>query len=486
MRLSETIARVTLVFSLTAPALGVLQAQVNLGAVPFQPGALVEQVVSHADSTQSYALYLPSIYGPNSRRPLLVLMDPRGRAMLPMGLARNAAESLGFIVLSSYNTRSDEAADYNGPALAAILADAEQFFSIDGRRVYLAGFSGTAREAWLYGYRLRNHVAGLIGFGAGFPKGLDAAPPGGPPPLVYFGGAGTTDFNYEEVRKLERLLDSIAIPHRMEYYDGPHGWPTEPVMAGALYWLELQAMRSGLRPRDPRWIDSVLQVQRDSARRLEATGHQYAAYLLYRWIARDFAGLQDVGTEAARAAELDSTSVVESVRRQLDAESHRVTDYSSQMVGFFMDARKSPVPQPLERASQQLRIRDLQRRARNTTDSLGAQASQRMLENVFVLAAFYEPREYLAVREAERALALLALANEIKPGAPMVCYNRARALALLGRRDEAMSHLDCWARAIGSDVERLAQDSNLATLRSHPGFQAWLARLRESSEAGRP
>jgi tetratricopeptide (TPR) repeat protein len=303
---------------------------------------------------------------------------------------------------------------------------------------------------------------------------------------VYFGGAGTTDFNYDEVRKLEGLLDRLAIPHRMEYYDGPHSWPTEPVMASALYWLELQAMRSGLRPRDTRWIDSVLQVQRDSAGQLQATGHHYAAYRLYRWIARDFAGLHDVAAAAARAAELDSSSAVEAVRRQLDAEGHRVTDYSGDMVGFFGDARKAPAPQPLERALQQLRIRDLQRRAENTADSLGAQASQRMLENVFVMAAFYEPREYLAVGEAERALALLALANEIKPDAPMVCYNRARALALLGQPDEAISDLDCWARAIGGDVARLAQDSNLATLRHHPGFQALLARLRGPSEPSRP
>ncbi len=482
MRFLDSLVWISFLFNLTAGAFGVLQAQANLGSIPLRPGELVDRVVSHADTSQSYALYLPSIYGPESLRPVLVLMDPRGRALLPMRLARNAAERLGFIVFSSYNTRSDEAVDYNGPALAAILADAQHFFSIDGRRVYLAGFSGTAKLGWIYGYRLKNHVAGLIGFGGGFPGGFDPVASGSPPPLVYFGGAGTTDFNYEDVRKLEGLLDRIAIPYRMEYYDGPHSWPTEPVMAGALYWMELQAMRSGLRSRDTRWIDSVLHVQRDSARRLEAAGHHYAAYRLYRWMARDFAGLHDVAAEAARATELDSSSAVERVRRQLDAESHRVTDYSREMVGFFLDARKASAPQPLKRSLKQLRIRDLERHAANTADSLGAQASRRMLENVFVLAAFYEPREYLAVGEAERALALLALADEIKPDAPMVCYNRARALALLGRDDEAISNLDCWARALGGDVARLAQDSNLATLRDHPGFQALLARLRQPSE----
>src|SRR4051812_443794 len=68
------------------------------------PGAVVRRVVSPSDSTQSYALYLPSQWSPGRRWPVLVLMDPGGRAGVPMQRFQDAAERNGWIVASSYNT----------------------------------------------------------------------------------------------------------------------------------------------------------------------------------------------------------------------------------------------------------------------------------------------------------------------------------------------------------------------------------------------
>ena len=48
-------------------------------------------------------------------------MDPRGRALNPLQSLRGAAERLGYILISSYNTVSDGAIEPNEVAVAAFL-----------------------------------------------------------------------------------------------------------------------------------------------------------------------------------------------------------------------------------------------------------------------------------------------------------------------------------------------------------------------------
>lgn len=110
------------------------------GPKSFPTGTVVDRVTCAADPERSYALYLPSAYTTDKRWPILVLMDPRGRALLPMALFREAAERHGYIVASSYDTRSDSGRPVNLQAMRALLPDVEMRFSLDKRRFYFAGF----------------------------------------------------------------------------------------------------------------------------------------------------------------------------------------------------------------------------------------------------------------------------------------------------------------------------------------------------------
>lgn len=58
-------------------------------------GEIVERIWAAFDSTQSYAAYLPSDYDASRRWPILFLMDPRGRALVPVALFQAAAEEHG-------------------------------------------------------------------------------------------------------------------------------------------------------------------------------------------------------------------------------------------------------------------------------------------------------------------------------------------------------------------------------------------------------
>src|SRR5262245_35966911 len=105
MGVSRAMVMVALLVAALAPA-GADTADIAAAPGP-QPGQVTERIACEGDATQSYALYLPTAYAVEKKWPVLIVMDPRGRALLALELFRPRAEELGWIVASSYDTMSD-------------------------------------------------------------------------------------------------------------------------------------------------------------------------------------------------------------------------------------------------------------------------------------------------------------------------------------------------------------------------------------------
>ncbi len=438
----------------------------------FARGRVVERVVTRGDTAQGYALYLPSSYDASRRWPVLFLMDPRGRALLPLERFRPAAERLGYVVLSSYNTLSDSSAalDVNRRALEAMLGDAQERFTVDPRRLYLGGFSGTARVAWALGLRLRGHVAGVVGFGAGLPGDAAAllVAAAADPPFAFFGGAGDADFNAQEVRALAASLEQLGYPHHVVAYPGGHAWPPEAVCTAALEWLELRAMAAGLRPGDPARVDSLYAARLAEAAELEAGGRHHEAWTLFRAAERDFAGLRDPAAARAGAARLARAPGTRRTQARLRALAARDSAFSRTLAAVLARYAGDARPPPAERTLRELGVAALRREAADGADPLGAAAAAGLLERAVVSLALYAPREQLRRGEPARAAALLRAAAAIRPGDPQLCLALARALAGAGERAEALDALACAAPALAP--AQLDADPALAPLRGDPRF----------------
>ena len=435
----------------------------------FRPGEVTERVECLEAPTEHYAAYLPSAYVTDRKWPVLLAMDPRGRALVPLELFRDAAERFGYIIVSAYGTRSDAPGDPSGDALRAIMPEIGRRFALDNHRLYLAGFSGTARTAWAFSESLEQHLAGIVGFGAAAPSGYS-----GRYVAPFFGGAGTTDFNYDEVWALGETLEKAGVAHRIRPYEGGHSWPPAPVAAEAIAWMELQAMRTELRPADADLIGALFT---EALARAEATSDLYLQAARFRHLVEDFEGLVDVSAAAERAASLQSSEAVRKAasRRQkiLERQLAFVQDHQ-RFLSRFLEWEQPPL---LRWSLDELPIRALQRRARATKDTLDAEAAQRSLNLVFVYAAYYQPRDYLEAGDPTRALAALGLAEALQPDTPRVCYGYARARAALGRTKEALSALACAAEGGLVDRRTLEEDPYLAPLRGEARYQEIAASL---------
>jgi len=277
-----------------------------------EPGQIVEKVATERSPAVTYACYLPKNYEPSKKWPILYVFDPARRGAFGAELFRDAAETYGWIVVSSNDT--DSSADWtpNARAIEAMWADAHHRFAIDEKREYASGMSGGAIMAWALAKKSRT-LAGVIGCSGRLATDGDTNDIA----FDWFGTAGNTDFNYIPTRKIEAKLAEKRAMYRVEIFEGDHSWPPAAMLRDAVEWMELQAMRRGTRPRDPQWIDHLLARDLDSAAVLEREGKSVEAMRRYEAIARSFAAL--TGTEAAttHAAELRAS---DSVKRSLRTE----------------------------------------------------------------------------------------------------------------------------------------------------------------------
>lgn len=443
---------------------------------PFSPGQVVEKIPCEGDPALSYALYLPSTYDPQRSWPILFVLDPRGRAMIGLELFREGAEQNGYILVSSYNSRSDGAPGLNHKAMNAMLPDVQKRFSVNTGRVYLAGFSGTARVSWDFGVLLKGHVQGVIGAGAGLPPGFELAED---PGFVFFGATGLIDFNYEEVRRLDERLDSIDMRHHIEFFEGPHSWMPKGIATEAVEWMELAAMRSGLRSKDEAWIGSLYARRLERAESLEKEGRLLDTYERYAAIAADFDGLYDVAAARAKVAELHKDKSVRRALVQMDKNGERQKIYEREL-GEFLARYQTADPLPsLEQSLMDLRIKSLKKQV-GSDDPLEVLAARRVLENIFVYAGFYQPEAFFAAGAPLRALGILQIAGAIKPESPQICWGTARAHGLLGQAAEAIHSLECVEAAGWLSAGALKKETAFDSLREKEEFKKMVQRLEAS------
>lgn len=380
-------------------------------------GRLDTLVIASDDSTQHYAVYLPSTYDAKGRWPVLFVLDPRGRAVPALELFRAGAERVGMIVMSSYDSRSDVSdAQVNVRAINALLGSAQDRYRVDPHRMYFAGLSGTARSAIAFALELRGSVAGVIGAGAGSGAEADAlaSAMARDSTFAYVATAGTDDFNYEEVRALAERLDAASVPSRLALFDGPHEWPPASVCAEALEWLTLRAMRGGLASADTLWIAARFDAELARAGELEARGRWDEASHLYSAIARDYAPSPRADDAGRRAAEIESREPMRRLRTRIrelaDRSAQRGLDVQGALL-WFRAGKDAPPPEAL---AERLHLATLRQEA-SAGDSLEAPAARRTLNRITALVSFYEPRAYLERGSFDRAARMLEVAASIAP-----------------------------------------------------------------------
>jgi hypothetical protein len=426
-------------------------------------GQVIDRVVCSAEPSQSYALYLPSNYSPERAWPILYCLDPLARGRVPVERFQEGAEKHGYIVAGSHNSR-------NGPIAPALEAlrwmwrDTHETLNIDDRRAYLAGMSGGARDATAF--LATGAFAGVIAQAAGF-SGPEVPSDFA---LPFFGSAGVDDFNYAEMRHVDRELEARGTPHRLVIFAGPHGWAPSSVCAEALAWLDLTAMRAGTKPIDKNLIRALFQQDTERARSADAADDIASACLRYRALAADFRGWEDTAPFERKAAELKESK---RYRKAVKSEESAAARQRELLTKIF--SRETDLANPGSRQEALASVRDsiavLRTTAASARDSEHRRVARRVLREAVVRAwgqasGLREKNDYSG---AARSLELAAL---IEPDDPELLYNLAGLCALSGDKGRALSYLKRAFEKGFRDVARLGADPSFNSVREKPEFRA--------------
>jgi tetratricopeptide (TPR) repeat protein len=429
---------------------GGLRAQTPARDLP--RGQVVPRVACAGDPAHSYALYLPSTYTPERRWPVVFGFDPAGNGERAVRFLQDAAETYGYIVLGSNDSR-------NGPpepilaAQAALWREARTRFAVEPAQVYGVGFSGGARAALRMALDHPGAFAGVICCGAYLPmdRGLPRSPG-----FALFCIAGTEDFNLLEFRKVEKDLARGSSARWFELFVGGHRWPDPLLGREALEFMRTVAMRRGQIPSDGAFLAGLVEGRNRDMAVLKASGALLPALWKARQTGELFRGLPGADAAAAEAAALAADPQVVArleLERRLEA--------------------------GLERLSLCETLPEYEREM-SSIQKLGLGSEWASARSAWALAVFARRLDGPASQayrsgDFRTCSALYQLAFRADPKDFLAAYNAGCSLARLGQKKEALGWLRKAVDAGLSDASLLERDPDLKTLRADPEFQSILA-----------
>ena len=441
-------------------------------------GQIVERIEALNDSSQSYALYLPSNYTSNRKWPVLYAFDPGGRGRIPVERFKTAAEKYGWIVVGSNNSR-------NGPwdlavnAWNAMQTDTHQRFAIDDERMYATGFSGGARAATRVAVACKC-LTGVIASGAGFPPDLAPSPA---MRFVFFGAAGVDDFNFPELKALEEPLTKAGISHRIQTFDGRHEWPPESVTTAAVEWMELQAIKAGKRPRDEGLISAMWQQLLTDAKTNEESKNYYEAYRIYLDLVQSFKGLRDVAQIEKKVNELGDSREVKTAIREEQLQIKKQRDLEGQLSSLIAGrVGKDPVNESEEdfNSSNLLPkiLSDLRKQSKAPEDSTQRRVARRVLDGLLI--GLVEQGISLLQTEKNYAESIkrFKLATEVNPDRSGAFFYLAWAYAASGDKKKSLQFLSKAVEKGFSDTAMITANKAFDSIRNDPEYQQIIARLQ--------
>jgi predicted esterase len=446
---------------------------------PIPRGQIVDRIEALNDSSQSYALYVPSNYTPDRKWPVLYAFDPGARGRVPVERFKEAAEKYGWIVLGSNNSR-------NGPwrvvvnAWNAMTTDSHQRFAIDDERMYATGFSGGARVAVSIAVGCKC-LAGVIANGAGFPVDLSPSPE---MHFVFFGAAGFDDFNYPELKSLDEPLTKAGISHRVQMFDGRHEWPPVSIATAAVEWMELHAIKAGKRARDDDFINAKWQQILSDARTLEEAKKHNEAYQLYLDMAQSFKGLRDIVEIQTKVNQLADSREVKAGVREEQAQVRKQRELESRLNSLIAGRDGGALVNQSEEAFDsgtllQKILTDLRKQSKASEDSTQRRVARRVLDGLFVGLIEQGISLLQTGKNYSESIKPLKLATEVNPDRPGAFFYLAWAYAANREKKKSLQSLNTAVEKGFSDAAMITANKAFDSLRDDPEYQQIMARLRK-------
>lgn len=209
----------------------------------FKIGRLLDSISVDGAPSESFTIYFPEKYNKNIASAVVFIFDPEAKGKQGVAPFILISNTYNYILVCSNNSKNGPM-DVNKDIASRLIYHIVTNYKIDGKQMYVAGFSGGSRLAGSLAIT-SGIFQGVIGCGASF-QSLDRLIP----PVnnfSYVGLVGDMDMNYQEMIKNRIWLNKSNIKNELFVSEKGHDWPSQRQILRAFDWLELQAFKKGIR-----------------------------------------------------------------------------------------------------------------------------------------------------------------------------------------------------------------------------------------------
>jgi len=434
-------------------------------------GIIVDTVRCIAHPQISYAFFHPHGFPGRTKWPVLFVFDPAARGNLAVSHFRRAAETYGYIVIGSNDSKNFLPEHQLEDILNSLFSDVGTRFPVDSGRICTAGFSGGSRIASSVALKNRN-ISGVIACGAGFQRAADYTQIRN---FNYVGLVGERDMNYLEMYDLVNKLDSLGIVTELRTFSGGHVWPSSEMLQEAAGWLELQAMNKGIVQWDETFISYQYQKYKDEAVHLQQQGNLPESVRWYNYMMRDFPDRSDTVRMTADSIR-KTKAYLQSLKRftknrdwELEMQNNLFTAFRKQLMrGSLPDSSR------IWWSDQVQRLRRMEK-AKEPEKQLIASRLLMMLD----VACYETGQEYWQLKMYKTASLCFLLESLVEPDDGYIRFLLARAYALDNQPEEALRSLEKAVQLGYTNRHAIETEAAFAPLKADNRFTAILKQISE-------
>jgi len=433
---------------------------------PLKQGIVIDSVFCADDSSQIYAVYLPTKYDTLKKWPIIYFFDPHGVGNLPILLYKDLAEKYGFILAGTYNSKNGMQWENSEMAARAFIKDTRLRFSLDNSRLYSCGFSGGAMVASMVAIS-DGGIAGVITCGGSMPSDHPLKQP-----FSYISFVGDKDFHYVSVKQLDKALDSSPLAHQLIVFNGKHQWPPASSLEKGFQWLDVDAMRMKTMQKNDSIIKSIREQFINEADEWHKKGNAVQEYYAYKMLLNFLRKIDDVDKYSDKVKQLENSEPLKKYFKEEESleadESQKLDEFRahlSQMDKSWWDGKISEMKKLIEKEPASPASLQTQRLFSYLSLVMYMQASGEFNNRNYPAASYFVELYAMVDPENPEHSYLSACLD-------MTDHNSAKALQMLQN-----------AVKLGfSDVKRLQKDSNFVSLHDAPEFKNLLNEIASRPE----
>ena len=428
-------------------------------------GKVTDSVQCMEQSAQNYALYLPSYYSESKKYPCIFFFDAHARGVMPVSSYKDLAEKYGFVLVGSNMSKNGTQWQVTNEGVKILMDDVRARMNIDPTRIYTSGFSGGARVAGTIAVA-DGGIAGVIGCAAGFP--FKEAQTAGK--FSYFGLVGDYDFNLTEMELLDNALDKNGFAHQLLTFGGKHGWPSVADFETALLWMQANAMKENLQPKNDTLVAAL---KNDYATRIATAtkaGEAIQAHDLLSGMVKTLGGLTDVSDATKQLADVTNSEPYKNAlmvqariqQEEINRQQELAQQFAAQNENWWAG-----------------KIAALNRSIHTATTKEESQMNKRLL-NYLSLVGYMNVTHALGMSDLTDAATYLTIFKMADPENPDCGYLSAVYYMQKGDRQHAVASLRTAASHGYSDIGQLMANPVFNDLRGDAGFKDVTAAVVEN------